>query len=133
MQGSNFFPMTILHYNIVKKRLRHMSVRTQLLKGILEGCILKIIEEGPIYGYALSQKLHEAGLTDVTEGTIYPVLMRLQRSGYIKGEMRPSEAGPDRKYYTITETGKAALTNIIVEWKQLVPPVNQLLLGRESE
>src|SRR5690606_25755014 len=109
------------------------SVRTQLLKGILEGCILKIIEEGPIYGYALSQKLHEAGLTDVTEGTIYPVLMRLQRSGYIKGEMRPSEAGPDRKYYTITETGKAALTNIIVEWKQLVPPVNQLLLGRESE
>lgn len=110
-----------------------MSVRTQLLKGILEGCILKIIEEGPIYGYALSQKLHEAGLTDVTEGTIYPVLMRLQRSGYIKGEMRPSEAGPDRKYYTITETGKAALTNIIVEWKQLVPPVNQLLLGRESE
>lgn len=110
-----------------------MSVRTQLLKGILEGCILKIIEEGPIYGYALSQKLHEAGLTDVTEGTIYPVLMRLQRSGYIKGEMRPSEAGPDRKYYTITEAGKAALTNIIVEWKQLVPPVNQLLLGRESE
>lgn len=112
-----------------------MSVRSQLLKGILEGCILKLIEEGPVYGYSLSQKLHEAGLTEVKEGTIYPVLLRLQKNGYIKGETRPSEAGPNRKYYAITQSGKETLQKITQEWKELVPPVNDLLLrkGRRSD
>lgn len=110
-----------------------MTVRTQLLKGILEGCILKIIEEGPVYGYLLSQKLHDAGLTDVKEGTIYPVLLRLQKNGYIKGEIRPSDAGPNRKYYTITNAGKESLEKITTEWKELVRPVNELLLGREND
>lgn len=106
-----------------------MSVRSQLLKGVLEGCVLALIEKGPVYGYALSQKLHGVGLTEVKEGTIYPVLLRLQKNGYIKGEMRPSESGPNRKYYSITPEGEKALHNITNEWKELVPPVNKLLLG----
>ncbi|MER2000317.1 MAG: PadR family transcriptional regulator, partial [Lysinibacillus sp.] len=74
-----------------------MSIRTQLLKGILDGCVLAVIEKETVYGYELSTKLQDAGLSDVSEGTIYPVLLRLQKNGYIVGEMRPSESGPNRK------------------------------------
>ena len=108
-----------------------MSVRSQLLKGVLDGCILSIIEKGPVYGYELSKKLQLSGLNDVSEGTIYPVLLRLQKNGLIRGEMRPSDAGPNRKYYFLTDDGVEALHTIILEWKQLSTPVNQLLKGRE--
>lgn len=108
-----------------------MSIRSQLLKGILDGCVLAVIEKTPVYGYELSKKLQEIGLNDVSEGTIYPVLLRLQKNGFIRGEMRPSDAGPNRKYYFLTETGKEALQLITEEWKQISKPFNELLKGRE--
>ena len=69
-----------------------MSLRSQLLKGILDGCVLAVIEKEPVYGYELSKKLQELGLSDISEGTIYPVLLRLQKNGLISGEMQPSES-----------------------------------------
>ncbi|MCH1624031.1 PadR family transcriptional regulator [Ferdinandcohnia quinoae] len=107
-----------------------MSIRSQLLKGILDGCVLAVIEKETVYGYELSQKLQEVGLDDVSEGTIYPVLLRLQKNGLIRGEMRPSDAGPNRKYYFLTAEGHEALTIITEEWKQISKPVNDLLKGR---
>lgn len=104
-----------------------MTIRSQLLKGILDGCVLAVIEKEPVYGYELSRKLQEIGLADVSEGTIYPVLLRLQKNKLIVGEMRPSEAGPNRKYYFLTKTGKEALTVISEEWNQLSIPINALL------
>lgn len=104
-----------------------MTIRSQLLKGILDGCVLAVIEKEPVYGYELSRKLQEIGLADVSEGTIYPVLLRLQKNKLIVGEMRPSEAGPNRKYYSLTKTGKEALTVISEEWNQLSIPINALL------
>ena len=59
--------------------MRALSIRSQLLKGILDGCVLAIIEKEEIYGYELSQKLQHYGLKDISEGTIYPVLLRLQK------------------------------------------------------
>jgi PadR family transcriptional regulator, regulatory protein PadR len=109
-----------------------MSLRSQLLKGILDGCVLAVIEKEPAYGYELSKKLQEFGLSDVSEGTIYPVLLRLQKNGLIKGEMRPSESGPNRKYYFLTKEGKESLDIIISEWKQMVEPVNSLFKGRDE-
>lgn len=106
-----------------------MTVRSQLLKGILDGCVLAIVENDSVYGYVLSQKLQQVGLEDVSEGTIYPVLLRLQRNNYIVGEMRPSETGPNRKYYTITEEGKRALRTIRMEWEQVAMPITKLLRG----
>jgi PadR family transcriptional regulator, regulatory protein PadR len=108
-----------------------MSLRSQLLKGILDGCVLAVIEKEPVYGYELSKKLQEVGLNDVSEGTIYPVLLRLQKNGLIRGEIQPSEAGPNRKYYYLTNAGKESLETITVEWKQIVKPVNSLFKGRE--
>ncbi|GGL51673.1 PadR family transcriptional regulator [Sporolactobacillus putidus] len=104
-----------------------MSVRSQLLKGVLDGCVLAIIEKEPVYGYELSKKLQDAGLEDVSEGTVYPVLLRLQKNGYIHGDMRPSESGPNRKYYFLTEDGREALNELSLEWERIAIPVTSLL------
>ena len=112
---------------LVKQGSGGVVVRSQLLKGFLEGCILAIIEEQTVYGYELSQKLTDSGLDDVSEGTIYPVLLRLQKNNYIVGEMRPSPTGPARKYYSLTEEGQAALTDIRHEWRKIQVPISKLL------
>ncbi|MCL1631713.1 PadR family transcriptional regulator [Sporolactobacillus sp. CPB3-1] len=107
-----------------------MSVRSQLLKGVLDGCVLSIIERESVYGYELSQKLQQAGLNDISEGTVYPVLLRLQKNGYIRGEMRPSEAGPNRKYYLLTDDGRTALNELALEWSHIAGPVTKLMQRR---
>ena len=108
-----------------------MTVRTQLLKGVLDGCILSVIEKEIVYGYVLSEKLQAAGLDDVSEGTIYPVLLRLQKNGFIKGELRPSDTGPNRKYYEITPKGIEALQEIRKQWEAIAKPITNLLGGNE--
>jgi len=109
-----------------------MSLRSQLLKGILDGCVLAVIEKELVYGYELSKKLQQVGLSDVSEGTIYPVLLRLQKNGLIRGEMKPSESGPNRKYYSLTTAGEEALSVISQEWKQVSIPINALLWKGED-
>lgn len=106
-----------------------MSLRSQLLKGVLDGCVLAIIEKEEVYGYELSKKLQSYGLEDVSEGTIYPVLLRLQKNKWIIGTMRPSEQGPNRKYYSITDEGKGALQIIQREWELLSTPITNILRG----
>lgn len=106
--------------------VKSLSIRSQLLKGVLDGCILAIIEKDEVYGYELSKKLEQVGL-DISEGTIYPVLLRLQKNGYIVGEMRASVSGPNRKYYSITVKGKEVLDNIREEWKILSSSIEKLL------
>lgn len=104
-----------------------MAIRTQLLKGVLDGCILAVIKKEPVYGYELSQKLQASGLRGVSEGTIYPILLRLQKNEFIRSELRPSDVGPNRKYYFLTETGEAELLHIMEQWEQIVSPVSELL------
>lgn len=104
-----------------------MNLRSQLLKGVLEGCILAIIQEEPTYGYGLSKELHERGLENISEGSIYPILLRLQREEIIKGEMRPSPAGPRRKYYELTKKGEEALSHFKREWDNIKKPVDRLM------
>ncbi|WAA12859.1 PadR family transcriptional regulator [Fervidibacillus halotolerans] len=107
-----------------------MSFRSQILKGILDGVVLAVIEKEPVYGYELSKKLQKAGLSDVSEGTIYPILLRLQKKGFIRGEMRPSKSGPNRKYYFLTEEGTEELRTIVEEWGKIVGPVQKLFERR---
>lgn len=104
-----------------------MASRSQLLKGILDACVMAVVEAEPVYGYELSQKLQQIGLPDISDGTIYPVLLRLQKNGFIKGEMRPSASGPNRKYYFLTDSGKKELEEISEEWRQIAAPVSELL------
>lgn len=104
-----------------------MSLRSQLLKGILEGCILAVIQREMIYGYELSQKLQQLGLNEVSEGSIYPLLLRLQKEQLIHGEMWPSSSGPKRKYYQLTDKGLQALNGFNNEWKSIQGPVENIL------
>lgn len=101
--------------------------RTQLLKGIMEACILKIINDDVVYGYELSEKLHNLGLDAVSEGTIYPILLRLQKNNYIYSEKRASDLGPKRKYYFITEEGRHALDSMVEEWDKIADPIHTIL------
>lgn len=103
-----------------------MSIRSQLLKGILEGCMLAIISQQAVYGYELSMKLQDYGLS-VSEGSIYPVLLRLQKEKLIWGEMRKSPTGPNRKYYFLTDEGTEALEEFRMNWEGIKAPVDRLL------
>ncbi|MTD30303.1 PadR family transcriptional regulator [Planomicrobium sp. YIM 101495] len=109
-----------------------MATRSQLLKGVLDACVMAVVEAEPVYGYELSQKLQKMGLPDISDGTIYPVLLRLQKNGFIRGEMRPSQSGPNRKYYFLTDTGKEELEQIADEWQLIAVPVSELLKRSEG-
>lgn len=102
---------------------------SQLLKGVLDICLLSLVGEEPSYGYELSRKLANKGLDLVSEGAIYPVLSRLQRAGMVEGYLVASPEGPARKYYRITSAGKEALDRWIAEWRQMVRGVEHILEG----
>lgn len=99
---------------------------TQLLKGVLDGCVLQIISEKEIYGYELVQTLKQAGFTTIVGGTVYPLLQKLEKQELIKGELKPSPDGPDRKYFTITEAGVEYLAAFQLQWRELVETVERI-------
>lgn len=80
-----------------------------------------------IYGYELSMKLAAHGMTFVREGSIYPVLLRLEKEGLICGTLKESDSGPPRKYYRLTEEGKQALAEFTSEWSELKAAVERIL------
>lgn len=103
-----------------------MSTR-QLLKGVLEGAILGIISQGETYGYEIVEALHESGFEDVVEGTIYPILIRLEKRGALSAVYRKSDIGPRRKYLSITEEGKKELEEFKNNWIDLQKAVKKSL------
>ena len=92
---------------------------SQLLKGILEGCVLSIIARNETYGYEILQDLEAAGLEDIGEGTLYPVITRLDKGGLIKCRRAKSPLGPVRKYYSITDEGIKALEDFKRRYKKI--------------
>lgn len=92
---------------------------SQLLKGILEGCVLSIIARNETYGYEILQDLEAAGLEDIGEGTLYPVITRLDKVGLIKCRRAKSPLGPVRKYYSITDEGIKALEDFKRRYKKI--------------
>ncbi|MEZ5175314.1 MAG: PadR family transcriptional regulator [Acidimicrobiia bacterium] len=107
-----------------------MDHRSQVLKGVLDMCLLSLIDEEPSYGYEMANKLSERGLDLVSEGSIYPTLSRMQRSGLIEGYFVEAEgSGPPRKYYRIRSAGKKQLKLWKKEWLSLSEGVNQIVKG----
>jgi PadR family transcriptional regulator, regulatory protein PadR len=102
---------------------------SQLLKGVLDMCLLAVISEEPSYGYEMARKLAERGLDLVGEGTIYPVLSRLQKGGFIEGYLVESPGGPARKYYRMTRQGGDTLREWEGDWRRMVAGVEQVLTG----
>lgn len=100
---------------------------TQMLKGILDGCILSIITEGEIYGYELAEKLQGYGFSSFSEGTIYPLLLRMQKDGLLSSVQRKSTAGPKRKYYSLTQKGEDELEQFLIRWAEMKGSVETVI------
>ncbi|MGY4643377.1 PadR family transcriptional regulator [Cellulomonas sp. URHB0016] len=92
---------------------------TQLLKGVLPMLVLAVLTERESYGYELVTRLQEAGLDDMSAGTVYPVLNRLERDGLVASRLVASSAGPARKYYVPTSHGSVELARAAQAWAAL--------------
>lgn len=102
---------------------------SQLLRGILEGCVLAVIAEGETYGYEILAKLEVCGFESLLEGTLYPVLTRLEKKGMIFCRKAKSPYGPVRKYYSITESGENALEGFKTNYKKITAAADAVLKG----
>ena len=105
---------------------------TQLMKGILEGCVLSVISRGETYGYEILAILEEEGFTNLGEGTLYPVLTRLNKNEYIACRKAKSLLGPIRKYYSITEMGKERLKQFKEQFYGMEKTVNNILNNKKG-
>ncbi len=92
-------------------------------------CLLALIGEEPSYGYEMVSKLEDRGLELVSEGSIYPLLSRLQKRGLIEGYFVESTGGPPRKYYRMAQEGRQQLADWAVEWGNVSTGVEAVLNG----
>ena len=103
---------------------------SQMLKGTLEGCVLKIISNRETYGYEISQRLLEHGFEGISEGAVYPLLLRMEKNGLIEAEYKASVLGPKRKYFSITEKGREELEKFLKSFREMEAEVNHVF-GQE--
>ncbi len=96
-----------------------MENNAQLLKGILEYCVLKLIAKESTYGYDIVMQLKKVGFAEISESTLYPLLLRLEQQEKVTVVRKPSPKGPSRKYYVITERGQRSLLEFQQEWNRL--------------
>ncbi|WP_372968344.1 PadR family transcriptional regulator [Microbacterium sp.] len=99
---------------------------TEMLKGTLEGIVLALLAEQPAYGYEITTRIRDNGFTDIAEGTIYALLVRIEQKHLVDVEKVPSEKGPPRKVYTLNATGRQELEEFWKTWSFLVQHIEQL-------
>ncbi|MCA1033148.1 MULTISPECIES: PadR family transcriptional regulator [Bacillus] len=99
---------------------------TEMLKGVLEGCVLEIISRGETYGYEITQQLRQLGFTEVVEGTVYTITMRLEKNNLVDIEKKPSTVGPPRKFYTLNEAGQEKLKVFWEKWAFVSEKIDEL-------
>ena len=104
----------------------------QLMKGILEGVVLGVIDRGETYGYEILGELEKAGFEEIYEGTLYPVLTRLDKGGYISCRRAKSPLGPVRKYFSITDAGKEYLEDFKNRYRKISAGADYLLGFRKD-
>lgn len=100
-------------------------MKTQLKKGVLEMCVLSLIAKRDHYAYEIVQTLEES--IEISEGTIYPLMRRLQIEKYVSTYLVESDSGPSRKYYKIEDLGLIELETMKNEWRNFYLDVNHLL------
>jgi PadR family transcriptional regulator PadR len=100
----------------------------ELSRGVVEHCVLALLREGESYAFELVRVLGARGLV-TSEGTIYPLLARLRRDGLVSTTWRESAAGPPRRYYEITTTGRSVLDAFVADWSSFSEAVDAILAG----
>lgn len=106
---------------------------TEMLKGTLEGIVLSLLSQRPAYGYEITASLRERGFTDLAEGTIYALLVRIEQRGLVDVDKVPSEKGPPRKVYTLNPAGRSQLADFWDTWTFLSARIEQLRIGENHD
>lgn len=103
-----------------------MENLTELLKGVLEGCVLEIISHEETYGYEITRRLNDLGFSDVVDGTVYTILVRLEKNKLVDIEKKPSSLGPPRKFFTLNDAGREELRSFWERWDFLSSKIKEL-------
>jgi PadR family transcriptional regulator PadR len=125
-----------LRYKAKTGIMRRMVVpgrRSQLLRGVLDLCLLAVVDEEPAYGYEMTKRLRARGLSIVGEGSIYPLLGRLEREGLVDTHRAASDGGPPRKYYRTSPLGQKELAEGVSEWRAARDAIDGVLGLVEAE
>ena len=102
------------------------EIPSQMLKGVLQGSVLAILSQRETYGYEIVQALEKYGFGAISEGTVYPLLLRLEKGGLIRARFRASDLGPRRKYYTLTPAGQEELARFRASFRSMAAAVERL-------
>lgn len=105
-------------------------MNSQLKKGVLELCVLSLLSKKDYYGYELVNEISKD--IKISDGTIYPILRRLNQEGLFETYLQESQEGPPRKYYKLTSIGYRTKDQLIDEWNEFVDGVNNIIEGDES-
>ncbi|TRZ36281.1 PadR family transcriptional regulator [Niallia circulans] len=106
-------------------------MNVQFKKGVLELCVLVLLDKKDRYGYELVQKISDQ--IEISEGSVYPLLRRLTKEEYFTTYLQESTEGPPRKYYTLTEKGREYLQALLLEWQQFRDGVDTLIKEGASD
>ncbi len=96
---------------------------------MLEGCVLEIISREETYGYEITRKLNALGFSDVVDGTVYTILVRLEKSKLVNIQKKPSDMGPPRKFFTLNDAGREELRLFWKRWDFVSSKINALREG----
>lgn len=133
MQGSCGILFLSTLYRKVDRNEGQAVDNAQILKGILEGCVLAIVAKGETYGYAILGALEEAGIGEIGEGTLYPILTRLEKHKLLLCRRMRSPLGPMRKYYTVTPAGEACLQDFRRRYLQITASAASILIDEAED
>ncbi len=99
---------------------------TEMLKGVLEGCVLEIISREETYGYEITRRLNALGFRDVVDGTVYTILIRLEKNKLVDISQKPSAMGPPRKFFTLNDAGRKELRKFWEKWEFVSSKMDEL-------
>lgn len=116
-----------------KKVVNVLENITEMLKGILEGCVLEIINRKDTYGYEITRQLNALGFTDVVEGTVYTILVRLEKNKLVTIQKKRSDLGPPRKFYSLNDAGREELRLFWRKWEFVASKINELKEDTNNE
>nr|WP_048719789.1 PadR family transcriptional regulator [Enterococcus avium] len=106
---------------------------TEMLKGVLEGMILEIINQHETYGYEITNNLQKYGFEDIVEGTVYTVLLRLEKKKLVTVTKKKSSLGPMRKFYSLNEAGEKELALFWQRWEFISGQIDKLKESQNNE
>lgn len=99
---------------------------TEMLKGVLEGCVLEIISHDETYGYEITKKLNALGFSDVVDGTVYTILVRLEKNKLVEITKKASDKGPPRKFFALNDAGREELRKFWEKWEFISSKISEL-------